>query len=366
MQNIAIGNGHLCVMLFDGSVECAGSNGYGQSWQGSATGSSKLLPASALAGMNIRSVGNGFGHSCVLATTSEGSDKVYCVGDGQYGQLGDGKRISSTIPVAVQGLPASRIVQLASGGNYNCVVYADPNSVVYCWGRSTSVGTAIAGTARATAVAVPTNSGLSCAVLQNITVICWDSDIAARVLESLQNVVRVAVGWDFGCAIVQGSGAADGSSVWCWATSNWWGASMFMANSETLNEPRKVLGLPPCIVVDVVAGPVHACVLVKTAATSGGEVYCWGWNDYGQLGQGYLNATIGDHYNASQATSMPLRVKGLSNATALYAGMVATCAVTASQQVLYWGINYHPQLLDNSYIEGSAVIVPAAVRGLCA
>lgn len=359
VQNIAIGHGHLCVMLFDGSVECAGDNYYGQAWRGAAERSFKLLPASALAGMNIRSVGNGLEFSCVLTTTSEGSDRVYCVGAGLQGQLGDGKMNASAVPVAVQGLPSGRIVQLASGGVYNCVVYADPDSLVYCWG-GTSVGTAIAGTAGARAVAVPTSSGLSCAIMQNSTVVCWDFDTAPVVLEGLQNVVRVAIGWDFGCAIVQGSGLAEDSSVWCWTWSGS-GVSIFMASSETLSKPRKVSGLPAGIVVDVVAGQQHACVLVKDAATSDGKVYCWGWNGDGQLGQGYLNATIGDRFNASQATSTPLRVKGLSNVTALYAGIFATGAVTASQRVMYWGFSYG--IVDPFFYSTS---IPAALQGLCA
>jgi alpha-tubulin suppressor-like RCC1 family protein len=61
---------------------------------------------------------------------------------------------------------------------------------------------------------------------------------------------------------------------------------------------------------------------------------------------------------------MPVRVKGLSNVTALYAGWSATCAVTASQRVLCWGSNIGDPLATG--VDKNEVAVPTAMRGLCA
>ncbi|WIA14374.1 hypothetical protein OEZ85_002903 [Tetradesmus obliquus] len=99
VQDISIGLDQLCVVLFDGSVECAGSNNWGQSWRGSAPGSSKLVTATALTGMSITDAGGGYQHSCAVTAVSGGSNKVFCVGDNMEGQLGDGTGNSSKVPV---------------------------------------------------------------------------------------------------------------------------------------------------------------------------------------------------------------------------------------------------------------------------
>jgi hypothetical protein len=259
VQHIAIGERHLCVMLYDCSIECAGTASYGEAWRGAASYSNKLVPAPALAGMTITTVGSGLAHSCVLTAVSdsEGSNKVYCVGWNRSGELGDGTLEPSSVPVAVQGLQCSRIAQLAAGGVDNCVVYADPGSLMQCWGShflranvtggvvkySVCIATAIPGTAGAKAVTVPAGNGDSCAVLQNSTVVCWYLDINyVYPIERLQNVVRVAVGSYFGCAVVQGEGSDAHGSVWCLNMGSG-RTSVFIAGTGT-GRPRKVVGLP--------------------------------------------------------------------------------------------------------------------------
>lgn len=381
VRGIAMGNYHLCVMLFDGSLECAGYNRNGQLWNGLTEDFMDLVAASALAGLDITSVGNGWSHGCVLTAASEGGNRVLCVGDGKDGELGDGELSTSMVPVTVQGLQPSRIVQLAVGGDISCVVYADPDSLVQCWGDFRqhptlgdvsdvyAVAITIPGTTGARALAVGTSA--ACAVLKNFTVVCWEPSsyfreyVTAELVEGLQNVGRIAAGGFYGCAIVPGSGLAE-DAVWCWNLIPS-AVSDVITSTNIRNTPRRVVGLPPGTVVDVVAGSNHACVLVKGTAALGGDVYCWGFNDYGQLGQGYVNATSGTDgvFNATTGTSTPLRVKGLSDVTALYGGSAATCAVTASQQVMCWGDNGYGMLaISGRMFEG--VAEPAAMQGVCA
>lgn len=356
VQDIAVGWDNLCVVLFDGSVACAGYSNYGENWDGKIGSVPELAPAIFLAGRNISSVGTGWGHSCALTATWEGSNNVLCVGDGSFGQLGDGKQNSSKTPVAVQGLPPSPVAVLDVGIYYSCVAYADLNSLVHCWGHGYSVAAAIPGTAGAMTVAVATGIGDACAVMKDSTVVCWNRFTAAVVLEGLQNVVRVAAAGHYSCAIVQGIGSAGEDSLWCWYT-------VESTNTPTY-KPRRIEGLPSGILLDAVAGHGHICVLVKGTTALGGEIYCWGFNDAGQLGQGYLNATTQPEPDPTQNTATPLLVKGVSNVTTLYGGRNAICAVTASQQVLCWGCNCGGMLAFRSY--ELKVPVPTAMRGLCA
>ncbi len=78
------------------------------------------------------------------------------------------------------------------------------------------------------------------------------------------------------------------------------------------------------------------------AVKSDGTVWCWGWNNVGQLGNG---TTI----NASR----PVQVTGLTNATQVASGDSSSCALKSDQTVWCWG----GQRLGNGSAAGSTVPV---------
>ncbi|MGF1468651.1 MAG: RCC1 domain-containing protein [Sandaracinaceae bacterium] len=88
-----------------------------------------------------------------------------------------------------------------------------------------------------------------------------------------------------------------------------------------LEAPRAVDGLPP--VVDVTLGWTHAC-----AWTGDGEVYCWGNNVEGQVGDG----TFGGRREVA-------RVEGLPPVQAVQAAGAHTCALLRTGGVRCWGSN---------------------------
>ena len=77
-------------------------------------------------------------------------------------------------------------------------------------------------------------------------------------------------------------------------------------------------------VTSVAVGQTHTC------AVSAGKVFCWGLNDYGQLGDGSKeeprNSVRGIPVDASYVTA-----RGR-----------ATCAVTTAGKVSCWGIGLEP------------------------
>jgi alpha-tubulin suppressor-like RCC1 family protein len=129
--------------------------------------------------------------------------------------------------------------------------------------------------------------------------------------------------------------------------------------------PKKVEGLPGIVTDVIVTGCDHVCALV-VGSRIGGEVYCWGLNGAGQLGQGYTNGTLREQ----GGSSTPLRVKGLNvngvaDVVALFGGHYRTCAKLASQHVLCWGWSREDTMLGTAKTD-VFVTLPAVMQDLCA
>lgn len=92
-------------------------------------------------------------------------------------------------------------------------------------------------------------------------------------------------------------------------------------------------------VVDVAAGPTHACVV-----RASGAVLCWGTNDFGQLGAGDFEwrkepHTVADVDDAVGVSAGGLPIGGFNG---------ITCVTRASGQVWCWGANGGGQLGDGT------------------
>jgi alpha-tubulin suppressor-like RCC1 family protein len=85
-------------------------------------------------------------------------------------------------------------------------------------------------------------------------------------------------------------------------------------------------------VTDIAAGGYHSCAVRST-----GRVFCWGNNEFGQLGD---TTTI--------QRQTPVRVASLSGITQIAAGGGHNCALRSTGRVFCWGDNHTGQLGDGT------------------
>ena len=123
---------------------------------------------------------------------------------------------------------------------------------------------------------------------------------------------------------------SDGT-VWCWgdnSSGQLGNPSVPVGGTSTV--PVMVVGLPPAI--DVSAGRDFTC-----AVAVGQRAWCWGDNDFGQLGDG-----------TTTSSTVPVQIAGGIVAEQVSAGAGGACAVTGSETVECWGQGNEGQIGDGS------------------
>lgn len=266
---VVAGRLHSCALTSNGSVRCWGYQEVGQLGNG-VSGVTERSPAVEVQGLgNVTALAAYSDHTCAV---SDGG--AYCWGSNDFGELGNGTREDSGVPVAVEGL-GDGVVAVATGGTHSCAL-TDAGSVK-CWGEAARLGD---GTNEASNVPVD--------------------------VEGLDDVVAIAAGEYHACAL---TGAGN---VKCWGAS--YTGELGVPDLGFSLEPVDVEGLPGDI-TDLSAGFGFTC-----AITGSGATYCWGANDDGQCGDGTGGGI--------QQQSPPVEVSGLASSTgAIAAGVGFACAV---------------------------------------
>jgi alpha-tubulin suppressor-like RCC1 family protein len=308
-QNLATGDSHSCAIQKNETLRCWGENNWGQlgsqQYDDGGQYSTPQYNVELPQGTVPLAVSAANGYSCAIV--DNGSNEAYCWGKGDNGKLGNGNLSSSNVPGNKVVLPTgANPVYISSSDEHSCVVSDDGD--IYCWGQNNQgqLGNGSQG-------------GYS-----SIPVIV-NSDVGFK---------SVSAGYEYSCAI-----SIDGG-LYCWGNNNNGQLGDGTYNQRT--SPVQITSGPTSSIwKEVVAsstggGSSHTC-----AISSSDEIYCWGQNNDGQLGDGTT-----DDANTPQLVDM---LAGITAVSVSVGGYGFTCGVLENHSTYCWGKNERGFLGDGSW-----------------
>lgn len=215
LQQIAVGDRHVCALRLNGEVICWGDNHEGQL--------TKTMPArgfqiTAIPGLPpATSIAAGGHHTCALAADRA----VWCWGDNDQGQLGT----KSTPPSPYRLAPPLEAMAIETSHAGTCV--RTPGGERYCWGESGSchdttpspphrdskVGAAVR-------IVHAYGGCFTCALRPTADIDCWGLDTNSKTPDALASITRgdaisIAAGTTHACAVLK-----DGRVI-CWGDNHY-------------------------------------------------------------------------------------------------------------------------------------------------
>jgi alpha-tubulin suppressor-like RCC1 family protein len=322
-RSVSAGQNHACAVIDGGGVRCWGQGGSGQ--LGFVP---KKLPndhqqdspyAVTVPGLSVQGVVGGGFHTCVLD-----GGAVKCFGYNFFGQLGGYKSQVSEPTIVSSARGASSV---AVGTHAVCALVSDvpggPTSP-YCWGSNADGRLGIGSTSPPSStvwrpvIAIPTSAtdlragnGTFCALPDGNPRKCWGLNASGELGDGtttdrptpvpsthLAGATAYDLGGTFSGGAERGTACkATGGHALCWGY-NGQGQLGDGTTTDSLtpvtvmwdDDPDEddVHLVPLTGVTDVAVGGDHACALV-----GGGQVWCWGANGAGQLGDNTSDTRVG-------------------------------------------------------------------------
>ncbi|KDD73669.1 hypothetical protein H632_c1944p0, partial [Helicosporidium sp. ATCC 50920] len=288
-----------------------------------------------------------------------------CWGAGDKGQIGNGSTTAINLMPYISNVPGGKVTSIVSSGQHVCATVPDSGQL-YCWGSNEngSLGIGESSGIKTTPELVPlqplTLSAKGDNTLAIVPVrhspptsglVAWGSNqdrqlgtgvynpayVDVPVSIDLPNVYEVAAGAFFSCALADPTEQA----LYCWGLNNF---AQLGLNFVSVN-----VAVPYLVSNSVAAvspGYRHACLVYNADLAL--PPRCWGDNSWGQLGNG-----------GTELKQSPFPISVLTSAQAISAGLFHSCALETNTRYLYcWGDNTYGQLGNGTYTRS---LVPARI-----
>ena len=284
----AVGLVNTCGITSAGALKCSGSNSDGQAPDGSTPVTKSTKQVLSLS--SYKAVSAGYYHTCAINL----KNNLECWGLNSDGQLGDGTLVNHLVPYKIDN--PNTYSSIAAGASHTCGLNASQK--IECWGDNSDS-------------AVGNNS---------------TSDQTTPVLiDSTNSYSMVATGNSQSCGITLSG------SLRCWGYNQ--DGSLLGSGTADVTSPQTVDSTNSYSFVSI--GNTHSC-----AITAAGRLRCWGLNDSGQLGNSSI--TIG-------TTVTPLTdIDTAHTYIFVAAGFNETCGITDSNDLYCWGSNTSGKLGDGT------------------
>jgi alpha-tubulin suppressor-like RCC1 family protein len=349
---IVAGDHHTCARKLNQNVYCWGKNNLVQT--GVITGSTcygypcvnrpTLVKTPKVGGDSILraiQIDAGTDHTCMR----DPNGSAWCWGDGSQGQLGSWPSAQGT-PGEPSRVYGKRVYSsIGAGGTSTC---ATSTTGMYCWGRlaqNASVPTLLSSYNGYSTVSVGELHACTMQIVDSYRVVdCWGDNHYGQIgidqasmaygpftvrAQFGESVSRVSTQRNVTC-VDQTSGivqcVGDNSFREIGLPSSVWGSGI----PQTIGGGQQLHG--------VSASVFHVCAL-----DAGNGAWCWGMGFFGQLGNG--------QNPSSQQT--PVQVTGGRAYRAIATGYQHTCAIGTDNHIYCWGYNDFGQLgagILNSWI----------------
>ncbi|MCA9739802.1 MAG: Ig-like domain-containing protein [Gemmatimonadetes bacterium] len=298
-NQISTGPFHTCALTTADEAYCWGYNTGGQ--VGDGTTSHRALPVQVVGGHRFATVETGTNHTCGITTAGE----TRCWGWDAFGMLGQGVVQATPVPQPEPGLVSGGLVfaGVALGPFHTCATSA--SGIAYCWGRGgeyrlgtrnyddspiptyvqTFVGTLPPQPFPAHLTQVAAGSAHGCATSAGGTAACWGSNSDGQLGRDTHGGIASVAFWvDSGVEFTSITashaytcGLDASGQAWCWGDNQFGQLGDGTTTPHTMPAPA----MPGRTFRQIDAAPGHVCGIL----TSGGWL-CWGTNRNGQLGTG--------------------------------------------------------------------------------
>jgi len=336
LATIGAGNDATCGLTALGGAWCWGANDGGRLGLGTAT--DQAAPAPVVGGLTFLGISRPLG-SHICGVTS--GQAMYCWGANQWGQLGDGSRQDRSTPAQVQS--GGRFASVSTGGDVSCGI--DDGASAWCWGSDVG-GRLGHDTTYVSAVPGPVSGGTgfgsiaanayeqrSCGVAGG-QVRCWGAGVPEPTVVPMPVPIVTTVLGEGGFAC----GLTAGGQAWCWGENDW-GQLGNGSRGDDVVPPTPVAG--GLSFVDIGAGWRWACGLVAA-----GDAYCWGMS-------------WGDALGAGGYSPVPVLITGGLHFAQLTVEEDVACALDQAGAAHCWGANWSGEF-GNGTRTGSAGPTPVS------